>query len=194
MYSGKELFFSDSWSYIVCKNCQNYWLGIVFSCPSAASEHYERHPGHLGFDRTINFKFTKRNSDGERHDWKMSWMKLQTINRISDLLKFYLRHVRLSLYIPMRKIWKYICLFEIFRDPCEIKRTATHISWFPDGPRKIAIAYCNLEFQGSVSETSMDSYIWDVGKSPFANFSVTIILYSYFQNLKSLLPPSVKTD
>ncbi|CAH1794607.1 unnamed protein product [Owenia fusiformis] len=50
----------------------------------------------------------------------------------------------------------------VFRDPNEIKRTATHISWFPDGPRKLAIAYCNLEFQGSSADTSMDSYIWDV--------------------------------
>ena len=52
-----------------------------------------------------------------------------------------------------------------FRDPNDMKRTATHISWFPDGPRKLAVAYCNLEFQGSSADTSMDSYIWDVGKS-----------------------------
>ncbi|XP_050391535.1 dynein intermediate chain 3, ciliary [Patella vulgata] len=50
----------------------------------------------------------------------------------------------------------------VFRDPNSIKRTATHISWFPDGPRKLAVAYCNLEFQGSSPDTSMDSYIWDV--------------------------------
>jgi hypothetical protein len=50
------------------------------------------------------------------------------------------------------------------RDPNEIKRTATHISWFPDGPKKLAVAYCNLEFQGSTPDTSMESYIWDVGK------------------------------
>lgn len=50
----------------------------------------------------------------------------------------------------------------VFGDPNEIKRTATHISWFPDGPRKLAVAYCNLEFQGSSADTSMDSYIWDV--------------------------------
>ncbi|WAQ97162.1 DYI3-like protein [Mya arenaria] len=50
----------------------------------------------------------------------------------------------------------------VFRDPNEMKRTATHISWFPDGPRKLAVAYCNLEFQGSSPDTSMDSYIWDV--------------------------------
>ena len=51
-----------------------------------------------------------------------------------------------------------------YRDPNELKRTSTHISWFPDGPRKLAIAYCNLEFQGSSPNTSFDSYIWDVGE------------------------------
>lgn len=52
----------------------------------------------------------------------------------------------------------------VSRDPNEIKRTSTHISWFPDGPRKLAVAYCNLEFQGSTPDTSMESYIWDVGE------------------------------
>ncbi|XP_067928914.1 dynein intermediate chain 3, ciliary-like [Watersipora subatra] len=50
----------------------------------------------------------------------------------------------------------------VFRDPNEYKRTATHISWFPDGPRKLAIAYCNLEFQMSPTDICNDSYIWDV--------------------------------
>lgn len=51
-----------------------------------------------------------------------------------------------------------------FRDPNEIKRTAAHISWFPDGPKKLAIAYCNLDFQGSAPDSNMESYIWDVGE------------------------------
>ena len=55
-------------------------------------------------------------------------------------------------------------MYHYSRDPNEIKRTSTHISWFPDGPRKLAVAYCNLEFQGSTPDTSMESYIWDVGK------------------------------
>lgn len=50
----------------------------------------------------------------------------------------------------------------VFRDPNEIKRTATHLSWYPDGSRKLAVAYSNLEFQRSSPNTSFDSYIWDV--------------------------------
>ena len=52
------------------------------------------------------------------------------------------------------------------RDPHELKRTATHISWFPDGAKKLAVAYCVLEFQMSCPDTSFDSFIWDIGKSP----------------------------
>jgi len=51
-----------------------------------------------------------------------------------------------------------------YRDPNEYKRTATHISWFPDGPSKLAIAYCNLEFQRAPPDICNDSYIWDVGE------------------------------
>ena len=52
----------------------------------------------------------------------------------------------------------------VFRDPNVNKRTANHISWYIDGPKKIAASYCNLEFQKSRLDTSVDSYIWDVGK------------------------------
>ncbi len=41
------------------------------------------------------------------------------------------------------------------RDPNEIRRTATHMSWYPDGPRKLAIAYCNLEFQSTLSSKKL---------------------------------------
>ena len=55
-----------------------------------------------------------------------------------------------------------LCLFFV-RDPNEIKRTAAHISWFPDGPKKLAIAYSRLEFQSASSTSNMESYIWDIG-------------------------------
>ena len=55
------------------------------------------------------------------------------------------------------------------RDPNNLKRTSTHMSWFPDGPKKLAVAYCNIEFQGSSPDTCMDSYIWDVGKIHILN-------------------------
>lgn len=50
----------------------------------------------------------------------------------------------------------------VFRDPNEIKRTATSLSWYPDGAKKLAVSYSVLEFQKSHSETAMDSYIWDI--------------------------------
>ncbi|XP_077979929.1 dynein intermediate chain 3, ciliary-like [Glandiceps talaboti] len=60
----------------------------------------------------------------------------------------------------------------VFRDPNEIKRTATHLSWYPDGARKLAVAYSNLEFQKSSSDTSMDSYIWDIENPNKPDFTI----------------------
>ncbi|XP_078510369.1 dynein axonemal intermediate chain 2 isoform X5 [Lissotriton helveticus] len=50
----------------------------------------------------------------------------------------------------------------VFRDPTEIKRTATHLSWHPDGGRKLAVAYSSIEFQRASNDMSYDSYIWDI--------------------------------
>ena len=50
------------------------------------------------------------------------------------------------------------------RDPNEVKRTAAFMSWHPDGPRKLAVAYSVLEFQKAPMGISYDSYIWDVGE------------------------------
>lgn len=44
----------------------------------------------------------------------------------------------------------------------DIKRSVSHMSWFPDGPSKLAIAYCNTEFQAASPNISNDSYIWDL--------------------------------
>lgn len=52
-----------------------------------------------------------------------------------------------------------------FRDPNEMKRTATSLSWYPESSRKLAVAYSILEFQQFAGETCMDSYIWDIGKA-----------------------------
>uniref|UniRef100_UPI00358E7F12 dynein axonemal intermediate chain 2-like n=1 Tax=Myxine glutinosa TaxID=7769 RepID=UPI00358E7F12 len=50
----------------------------------------------------------------------------------------------------------------VFRDPNDIKRTACHLSWSPDGSDKLAVAYSKLGIQGTPFEMSLDSYIWDI--------------------------------
>ncbi|KAL5970687.1 Dynein intermediate chain 3 ciliary [Taenia solium] len=52
-------------------------------------------------------------------------------------------------------------IVNVFRDINEIKRTAAYVSWFPEGPTKIAVAYSNIGFLENGADTSMDSYIWD---------------------------------
>ncbi|XP_039646998.1 dynein intermediate chain 2, axonemal isoform X2 [Perca fluviatilis] len=50
----------------------------------------------------------------------------------------------------------------VFRDPNEVKRTVSGLSWHPDGGRKLAAAYSCLQFQRSSRDMSLDSYIWDI--------------------------------
>ncbi|KAM5149126.1 LOW QUALITY PROTEIN: dynein axonemal intermediate chain 2 [Callospermophilus lateralis] len=50
----------------------------------------------------------------------------------------------------------------VFRDPQDIKRAATHVSWHPDGNRKLAVAYSCLNFQRAPAGMSHESYIWDL--------------------------------
>ncbi|XP_056153620.1 dynein axonemal intermediate chain 2 [Lampris incognitus] len=58
--------------------------------------------------------------------------------------------------------WSSAKTINVFRDPNEVKRTATCLSWHPDGSRKLAVAYSCLEFQKPMKDMSFDSYIWDI--------------------------------
>ena len=53
----------------------------------------------------------------------------------------------------------------VFRDPTatQYKRPVSAVSWCPDGGTKIAIAYCNLEFQATHPDTTKESYCFKVG-------------------------------
>jgi len=51
----------------------------------------------------------------------------------------------------------------VFRDPEEIKRTVSNISWYPDGGKKLAIAFAIMQFQDHRHESmNYNSHIWDV--------------------------------
>lgn len=53
----------------------------------------------------------------------------------------------------------------VFRDPNEVKRTATSINWHPEGPSKIAVSYSILHFQDARfmnARMPHQSYIWDI--------------------------------
>ena len=54
----------------------------------------------------------------------------------------------------------------VFRDPCEVRRTASSIDWHPDSNR-LAVTYSVLSFQDSrffdeKTSLPMQSYIWDI--------------------------------
>ncbi|KAM3596241.1 uncharacterized protein V6R79_010830 [Siganus canaliculatus] len=50
----------------------------------------------------------------------------------------------------------------VFRDPNEVKRTVSSLSFHPDGGRKLAAAYSCLQFQKTSRDQSLESYIWDI--------------------------------
>lgn len=50
----------------------------------------------------------------------------------------------------------------VFRDPNKVKRTATKISWHPDGANKLAVSYSITQFQQMPADMPLHSYIWDV--------------------------------
>lgn len=52
----------------------------------------------------------------------------------------------------------------VYQDQCQVKRPVTHLSWSPDDGTKLAITYCNMDFQSTVMNQSPNSYIWSVGK------------------------------
>jgi hypothetical protein len=60
------------------------------------------------------------------------------------------------------------------RDPNAIKRAATSVSWYPDGARKLAVAYSVTKFQGMSDNVSLNSYIWDIGKRTIRRSSVNL--------------------
>lgn len=60
----------------------------------------------------------------------------------------------------------------VFRDPNQFKRTATRISWHPDGSYKLAVAYSILQFQSMPDDMPVSSYIWDVNNPNQPDFEI----------------------
>jgi len=60
----------------------------------------------------------------------------------------------------------------VFKDPQKIKRTATRISWNPDGGKKLAVAYSTLQFQQAPEGMSANSYVWDLNNPNFPEITL----------------------
>ncbi|XP_076332791.1 dynein axonemal intermediate chain 2-like isoform X2 [Tachypleus tridentatus] len=79
----------------------------------------------------------------------------------------------------------------IFRDPEPAQRTATYLSWSPEGRNKLAVAYAILEFQGAPGVTVNNSYIWDLDNpnQPFLTLkpSASLLCVEYCPKDQNLL-------
>ena len=60
-----------------------------------------------------------------------------------------------------------------FQDPhMKYGRGASYISWYPDGARKLAIAYSIMKFQQQPANMPPSSYIWDVNRPTDPEFEL----------------------
>lgn len=50
----------------------------------------------------------------------------------------------------------------VYRDPLNVKRQITHLSWSPDQGNRFAASYCNVDSKKS-SCNNHTSYIWEIG-------------------------------
>ncbi|XP_037548701.1 dynein intermediate chain 2, axonemal [Nematolebias whitei] len=115
-------------------------------------------------EQTIRFRKQTEKDEGYIH----SILQLGSVmehrikeNNATDIYQQYLQEMEEVEEIQEPPSAKTI---SIFRDPNELKRTITGLSWHPDGGRKLAAAYSCLEFQKASRNTSLDSYIWDIEK------------------------------
>ena len=65
----------------------------------------------------------------------------------------------------------------ILKDPHqqECRRQASYVSWYPDGARKLAVAYSILDFQQQPEDMPLSSYIWDLSKPTIPDFEVMTV-------------------
>ena len=62
----------------------------------------------------------------------------------------------------------------VFKDPENVKRTVSNISWYPDGGKKLADAFAIMQFQDHrMDAMSLNSYIWDVNNPNTPEMSLT---------------------
>lgn len=76
----------------------------------------------------------------------------------------------------------------VYRDPCDQKRSATAMSWYPDQATKLAVAYSILEFQKAPEGISTDSYIWNIERpnAPEMTLTPSSPLVSIEYNMKDV--------
>lgn len=43
----------------------------------------------------------------------------------------------------------------------QLQRPVSHLSWSPDGGLKLAVTYCNTDFQKAAAGLSLNSYVWE---------------------------------
>lgn len=66
-----------------------------------------------------------------------------------------------------------IKMINVFRDPKSPSRSVSYVSWYPDDPTKMAVAYSILEFQKAPDGVSTDSYVWNTDRPNAPEFTLS---------------------
>lgn len=61
----------------------------------------------------------------------------------------------------------------VLRDPNDVKRAATNVSWLPDGSGKLICAYSVMQFQKMPANMPTHSYVWDVNNPNEPEYALT---------------------
>jgi dynein intermediate chain 2 len=61
----------------------------------------------------------------------------------------------------------------VLRDPNDTKRSATNLSWLPDGSGKLICSYSVMQFQKMPANMPMHSYVWDVNNPNEPEYALT---------------------
>ena len=94
-----------------------------------------------------------------------SFQETEHYLRQNNAIDIYEEYFSCSESTPIASETPYAKTISILRDPNDLKRAVTHISWYPDGASRLAAAYSMIEFQKSLKEVSLESYVWELGKS-----------------------------
>jgi len=49
------------------------------------------------------------------------------------------------------------------RDPNDIKRPVTSVAWHPEGPDRMVVSHCIVNFQQHTPDISLDCYVYRTG-------------------------------
>ena len=91
------------------------------------------------------------------------FQKIDHIIRQNNTLNIYEKYFRID-DDPIVENTDPLKTVNVIRDPQQIARMVTDVSFSPANPSKIAAAYASCNFGALTLDTNKESYVWDLSK------------------------------